>query len=99
VFFSDAMAQNPNYQRPDNKEFENAMSRALKSTKERRRKHLVAANAIDRRRQRDPTNDGDEDVPPVRRLRVESPIRNDNDESQQTVLDNTFVSLHLQDNH
>ncbi|XP_011859737.1 PREDICTED: uncharacterized protein LOC105557175 [Vollenhovia emeryi] len=66
----DAMAQNQNYRRPDNKEFGDAMSRALKSTKERWRKHSIA-NDINRRRQRDHT-DADEDVQPARRPRVEN---------------------------
>lgn len=90
------MAQNPNYRRPGSKEFGDAMSRALKSTKERRRKHLVATNADNRRRQRDLTNDAEEDVQPVRRRRLENPIR-DYDESPEVAdLESTdFVSSRI----
>ncbi|KMQ85996.1 neurofilament medium polypeptide-like protein, partial [Lasius niger] len=96
----DAMAQNPNYRRPGSKEFGDAMSRALKSTKERRRKHLVAANADNRRRQKDLTNDAEEDVQPVRRrLENPNPIR-DYDESPEVAdLESTDLAIDETEDH
>ncbi|XP_036143036.1 uncharacterized protein LOC118645648 isoform X2 [Monomorium pharaonis] len=83
------MAQNPNYRRPDNKEFGDAISRALKSTKERRIKYL-AANANNRRRQRDlDINDADENVQPPQRRRLENAILIRDDEVSHADLENT----------
>lgn len=96
IFFTDAMAQNQNYRRPDNKEFGDAMNRALKSTKERRRKHL-AANAINRRHQRDlDISDAEEDVQPVRTRRLGNATLIRDDEFSHADLENTdFVSSRI----
>lgn len=74
------MTQNPNYRAPNNKEFGDAMSRALKSMKERRRKHLIAGNI----NQRD-IIDNDEDVSIQRRRLESSPVRDE----QVIVLEST----------
>ncbi|XP_036141368.1 uncharacterized protein LOC114254270 [Monomorium pharaonis] len=52
--------QETNYKKPNQKEFENAMSRVLKSLKERRRKYLINTGNL-RCRRDDLSNDDDGD--------------------------------------
>lgn len=87
IILTDAMAGNSNYRNPNKKEFENAMSRALKSMKECRRKHSL--NIVNQQRRRDDLSDTDDrdqlethvPIQPIRkssRLENVSPVRGPN---------------------